>query len=277
LWAVYSAWEWWDRRQVGRPALTDKLLRGPGDYIIGKLSGIEMDIAVAIIITMLAPLIAAGSTILSGESVSSTGSVLLSFAVCLFTSCWLWKLLGLRKNYLLGLQGERVVAERLNQLMLKGCRVFHDLQMDKGNIDHIVVAPTGVYCIETKCISKRRVKTGEDWLVEYDGQSLRFPFDKESKRRYGDDHLRQVRKNTKWLSDWLSQTLTKDITVNGILAYPGWNVRESALDPDGLRVLSHKSIAGWIDKNKKTPLDENTAEMVTNLLGDKCKNLELAL
>ena len=104
-----------------------------------------------------------------------------------------------------------------------------------------------------------------------------MPFDKESKRRYGDDHLRQVRKNTKWLSDWLSQTLTKDITVIGILVYPGWDVRESALDSDGLRVLSHKSIEGWIDKNKKTPLDKNTTTMVANLLSDKCKNLELPI
>ena len=73
------------------------------------------------------------------------------------------------------------------------------------------------------------------------------------------------------------KTEIKDITVNGILVYPGWDVRESALDSDGLRVLSHKSIEGWIDKNKKTPPDGHTAEMETNLLSDKCKNLELVI
>jgi hypothetical protein len=52
-----------------------------------------------------------------------------------------------RREYRLGFAGERAVAEELNQLMLDGCRVFHDVPMEPyGNIDHVLIAPAGIFC-----------------------------------------------------------------------------------------------------------------------------------
>src|SRR5262249_477584 len=77
----------------------------------------------------------------------------------------------------LGYRGERAVGEELNRLMLDGCRVFHDVPLSKsGNLDHVVVAPSGVYAIETKTQVKRRSAESQaaDEVV-YDGICLTFP------------------------------------------------------------------------------------------------------
>jgi homoserine kinase len=49
------------------------------------------------------------------------------------------------------------VAEEINLLMLDGCRVFHDVPIEPyGNIDHVIVAPSAVYAVETKTRRKRK-------------------------------------------------------------------------------------------------------------------------
>lgn len=50
----------------------------------------------------------------------------------------------------LGFEGERYVAEELNQLMADGFRVFHDVPFDTYNIDHVLVGPTGVFVSKPK-------------------------------------------------------------------------------------------------------------------------------
>ena len=59
-----------------------------------------------------------------------------------------------RKSYALGLDGELATAEELNQLMLDGCRVFHDVPIRYGNVDHVVVHRSGVYAVNTKLLGQ---------------------------------------------------------------------------------------------------------------------------
>ena len=54
------------------------------------------------------------------------------------------------RNYVTGLQSERIVQRRLRQLEER-CLVEHDVGLPRGgNIDHVVCGPTGVFAIETK-------------------------------------------------------------------------------------------------------------------------------
>jgi len=55
-----------------------------------------------------------------------------------------------RACYQLGFQGERYVAEELNQLMADGFHVFHDVPFENYNMDHVLVGPTGVFVVETR-------------------------------------------------------------------------------------------------------------------------------
>ena len=50
--------------------------------------------------------------------------------------------------------GELAVAECLDLLRDDGCRVLHDVVGDSFNVDHVVIAPQGIYTVETKTFSK---------------------------------------------------------------------------------------------------------------------------
>lgn len=49
-----------------------------------------------------------------------------------------------------GAEGERKAEKALKTLERAGWRVFHEIQSDYGNYDHIVVGPTGAYLLESK-------------------------------------------------------------------------------------------------------------------------------
>jgi hypothetical protein len=49
-----------------------------------------------------------------------------------------------------GAEGEEVVGEILEGLEADGWQVIHDVSFGRGNIDHIVVGPGGLFTVETK-------------------------------------------------------------------------------------------------------------------------------
>jgi hypothetical protein len=66
-----------------------------------------------------------------------------------------------------GARGERAVGARLAKIESKGVVAIHDRRIpgSRANIDHIAVAPTGVYVIDTKVVSGKVVvkTTGPIW------------------------------------------------------------------------------------------------------------------
>jgi hypothetical protein len=67
----------------------------------------------------------------------------------------LWMVAGDGRELQLGVQGEKAVGLFLqDELLPKGYHVFHDIVDDRGNIDHAVIGPAGVFAVETKTISK---------------------------------------------------------------------------------------------------------------------------
>jgi len=57
--------------------------------------------------------------------------------------------------------------------MLEGCHVFHDVPMEPyGNIDHVIVAHSGIYAVETKPSRQRKAPDRQrDYEVIFDGNS----------------------------------------------------------------------------------------------------------
>jgi hypothetical protein len=49
-----------------------------------------------------------------------------------------------------GAAGEELVGEALEGLRERGWFALHDVQLDHGNIDHVLVGPAGIFTIETK-------------------------------------------------------------------------------------------------------------------------------
>ena len=49
-----------------------------------------------------------------------------------------------------GASGEELVGEALEGLSERGWFALHDVQLDHGNTDHVLVGPAGIFAIETK-------------------------------------------------------------------------------------------------------------------------------
>jgi hypothetical protein len=121
----------------------------------------------------------------------------------------------------LGLEGELATGEELNQLMLDGCRVFHDIEIPWGNIDHVVVSQSGVFAVETKMLGKPKGGIGNAdavvdhlaSLVQFPDRTYRIPFE-------------QLDTQSKWLSQFLSAAVGERVRVESILALPGWFIKE---------------------------------------------------
>lgn len=120
-----------------------------------------------------------------------------------------------------GLLAERVTGMQLNRLVAQDCIVMHDLPADGFNIDHVVIAPRGVYAVETKSFRKPKDADGRHYRVAYDGSALRFPDFVEK------DALEQARKQASWLSKVLREALGSEVPVIPALALPGWHVDQS--------------------------------------------------
>jgi hypothetical protein len=53
-------------------------------------------------------------------------------------------------RWLRGAEGEEAVGGILDRLTADGWHVIHDVTFGRGNIDHVVVGPGGVFAVETK-------------------------------------------------------------------------------------------------------------------------------
>ncbi len=114
-----------------------------------------------------------------------------------------------------GLLAERVTGMQLNRLLGKGCLVLHDLPCDVGNLDHVVIAPQGVFAIETKSFRKPKGE-GENHRVRFDGRALHFPDFSSCKP------IQQAKDNAQWLARYLHDKLGHEVPVTAAVSLPGW-------------------------------------------------------
>lgn len=124
-------------------------------------------------------------------------------------------------QYHKGYKGEMLVGSELNQLMLRGYRVFHDLTpLDwKGNIDHLLIGKNGVFVVETKARTGHVSERGPaNYKGEYDGRAIRL-----SGSGAYTDAVDQVKNNVARVRQWLTR-YRKGLSVRGILVYPGWDI-----------------------------------------------------
>ncbi len=267
LLAVVTIWKWWHSLGNRRAPSDEKLLRAPGEWLTEQQGEIEIKII------MIMTGIFFGPTIILAQStqVNLNG---IEVAVCVVTICvaifFMWKLLTKSSNFRLGLLGERAVGEELNKLMLNGCHVYHDFKKDQGgNIDHVIIAPSGVYCVETKCRRKRKGKAGrKEHEIIFDGERLHFPHG-------SDTHgVQQTLKNSSELARWLSSATGEKIAVKGILTFPGWYVSTRKMSKN-LRVLNPKQIPTAIASDKELVLDSKLTQQIVHQLEQRCRNVKM--
>ena len=102
-----------------------------------------------------------------------------------------------------GAKAELAIMEDLEKM--HGCKIINDFQMDRGNIDHICISPTGIFTIETKAAYG---------IISYRDGKL-----KRNGKEFEKDFLRQVRGESFFLDKLIKERLKKDYYIVPILVF----------------------------------------------------------
>lgn len=152
----------------------------------------------------------------------------------------------------LGRDGEKSVAQLLEVTRQPQWRIFNDIPGGSFNVDHLVIAPQGVFVLETKTVSKP--VGNPDAKVKYDGNAVTvngFTPDR--------DPVRQVAANRDWIRDTLKETTGRTVQARGVVLYPGWWVDQTSGGHPEVWVLNPKALPQFIAGQKTILSSEDIA------------------
>jgi hypothetical protein len=178
-----------------------------------------------------------------------------------------WKFIQTRKhvrNLKKGRDGEREVAELLDEFKGQGAQVLHDIPGEAGNVDHVVICTRGVFVVETKAWSK----PDKVWQMDFDGDQIHIP-----NRKPDASPIVQCKAEVGSIKELLRDSTSKHFPVRGVVVFLDWfvNRRSSARGSD-IWVLNPKELAGWIRREPEI-LSEAEVAMATLHLKQYVKKL----
>lgn len=261
------------RRHAHRKSpLTRHLLRPPGFTLQQKAEDLHGDFMAFCCIACIMPLYGGLAYFTLDDMPNDPTARMLLWTVMILISegyCWfrIWKLYPKYRYARLGMEGEQAVGEELNQLMLHGCRVFHDVPIEYGNVDHVVISNSGVFAVETKMLGELVVAEGkkEVW-VDYNTGMLCFP------DRQVPIHAKQLETCQRSLSKLLSQAVGTTIEVEPILALPGWFVRRKGR-PTYCVINPFNAARFFV--HKRTVLSPQLVQQIAHQLDQLCRDVPI--
>lgn len=148
--------------------------------------------------------------------------------------------------------GEKLVGEGLQELIKQGATVFHDIQGEKFNLDHVVVSQHGVFLIETKTyskpIKKESVITHDKSNIYVDG----FPIER--------NPIVQVNALSKWLQELLQKSTGVKFNIKPVILFPGWYT-EKVKGGEEIWILNPKALPTFM-ANEPIRLKETDVHLV---------------
>ncbi|MFB2753940.1 nuclease-related domain-containing protein [Shewanella xiamenensis] len=191
---------------------------------------------------------------------------LMGLTYCSFKT---WKNFSKLTKLRLGHTAEIATANELIGLQALGYQVFHDVQADGFNIDHLVIGKNGVFAIETKGRHKRnkdlRQTNGngsKGYQVFYKDGRLNFPSWTETKS------IEQAERQAKWVSQWLTKATGSPVAATPALVFPGWYVTSQSKPP--FPILNHKQLVGTIPKLKTQDLTQQQVDTIIYQVAQRC-------
>ena len=175
----------------------------------------------------------------------------LTVLAAVVTAIAVWRFFVLRptmRNLKLGLQGEIVVGQYLDRLHADGYQVFHDVQGQNFNLDHVLIGPAGVFTIETKTWNK----SFADAKVTFDGECL-LVAGKAPER----DPIAQARAQVSWLRAQLRESTGKEFDVRPVIVFPGWFVEANYTAQRKLWLLEPKALPTFLSNEPPNLSTEN--------------------
>jgi hypothetical protein len=148
--------------------------------------------------------------------------------------------------------GEKLVAEGLQEMIKRGATVLNDIQGDKFNIDHVVVSKNGIYLIETKTFSKPAKKEAK---ISFDNEQVfadGFLIDR--------NPIQQAKALAKWLQDLLLQSTGVKFAIRPVVLFPGWFIEPMKRGQE-VWILNPKVLPTFIS-NEPVVLKETDVHLV---------------
>lgn len=164
------------------------------------------------------------------------------------------------RSWMKGDKGEKLVSLYLEDLP-RGYFVFNDVTIPggKGNFDHVIIGPTGIFLIETKNYSGFFKINGDDWYSRSSSQKM--------KRNPG----AQVKLNALDLSKFLNEKLGRKIWVTGVVALINNNFKVIKR-PKYYSVVGAGDLTRFILGNE-SKIDKKTANNIVEFMQDHCTEL----
>ena len=253
--------------------LTKEMLRPPGFSLRGKLREMDEKFYENVVVSLLIPPACVITYVTVSREQSKLHSVMTAIvlvacaiSVLVWASYQIRNTLAKRRNLQLGLEGEVFTGQELDQLMRLGCYVFHDVEFQYGNIDHVVVSPSGVFAVNTKIYCKVTTTANAKVCVDYNNKILKFP---DRERGLPEDQLEAERR---WLSQHLSKCTGQSINVESILALPGWFI-DSRIGKGNITVINPINPGKWFvhKHHRYTPQQMEAIAYQLELL---CRNVD---
>lgn len=275
--AYLVLWTWQQKRQrmQRKSPLTKDLLRPPGHSLQQNIMELSDDLAYSAAYVVAIPLLVYIAIVSKPYFGGGKESIIVDLAIAVagfIAIVWIARRMAgfaeKRRRYMMGLSGELAAGEELNQLMLSGCRVFHDVPGKSGNIDHVVVAPTGVFSLETKVREKHK-DADRNWEVDidYDRGVLKFPGWEEP------IPLEQAQGQAKELSEWLSKAVGAPVKVQPIIALPGWYIKDK-IGRRTVPVINPAKPQAFFLKQQNESLTPQRIEQIAYQLDQVCRDVE---
>jgi hypothetical protein len=261
-------------REQRRSPLTAELLRTPGHALRERLDDARVDLAFDIMQLTVIP-----AFVLAAMQAASLASGL-HWPMWLFVAlgaAWLvYAAIQVRAlhrrgaemdQWRIGLDAELAVGQELDQLMRDGAVVFHDFPTEHFNVDHVVIAPQGVFAVETKGYTKpNRGGGADDAKVVYDGKTLAFPTWSSNKP------LQQAERQAAWLAKWLSSATGEPVQVTPALALPGWYVERKGRGD--VLVFSGRELRNHLLRARTAqPIAPEQVQRIVHQVEQRCRNV----
>lgn len=175
--------------------------------------------------------------------------ILLAAALILFIG-WSAKRLN---SFLKGAEGEETVA-RILSFLPANHTVFNDLQLDSGGpaFDHIVVAPAGLFVIETK-----------NWNGEITFQNGQVLCNGRAPSR---PPLKQVREEAAALVAHLADAGCPEAPVYPVICFVGNPPQGGLSNIGGVRICTETDLHSLFENTLETPLPAGTLGMIASEL-----------
>ena len=268
------------RARTEKPPQTEKLLRPPGYSLSQKLDQIVDSVLNNL---LFAGFFCGGAALFAQPAADALGGsrpwwwiafmigTFLGFAsgaLVLFVRAV--RLIITARHYRLGLRGEQVVAECLNEVADAGYRSFHDLPAgDNWNIDHVAVGPQGVFLVETKTRNRRGSRPDHPaHEVRVNKKTLHFPTFVNSTA------IPQAEHSAKWLANYLEKKTGEKVPVTPLVVLPGWFVTHKEPPSTRVEVMNPKFMVSHLRCKPANVLPAPQLKRIITALDEKCRDIE---